>query len=195
MWLTITITLCPHCIANFSWCCHFFTSQRLFVLHRCDCNKYFFLIHLYKLTSWVILIVFCNWFLLLTVYWQWAESSPWGRKMKGSHPCRAGRRIQTGSSWGIRKKHRESCLNKRPKINGFPLCCDDKKEAWETSDSTLFKELVLFKRPGLHLHRVNKTLLSALSLTLPGLEKLYLNKNPMKQILPKASREQSDWDH
>lgn len=191
------ITLCPHCIANFSWCCHFCTSQRLFLLHGCDCKKHFFLNHLYKLTSWAILIVVCNWFLLLTVYWQLSKSSPWGGKMKDSPP--AGRMIQT-VLWGIRgkyirKKHRGSCLSKRPKINGFLLCWLDKKGAQETSDSTLFKELVLFKPPGLSLHRVNRILLSARSLTLPRLKKLYLNKNPVKQVLPKASTEQSDWDH
>lgn len=126
----------------------------------------------------------------------------WVLSMRGEDEgltiCRAGRMIQT-VLWGIRgkyirKKHRGSCLNKRPKIHGFLLRWLDKKEAKETSDSTLFKELVLFKPPGLSLHRVNRILLSALNLTLPRLKKLYLNKNPVKQIFPKASTEQSDWD-
>lgn len=122
----------------------------------------------------------------------------WAFSMRGEDEgltSRAGRMIQT-AFWGIRgkyirKKQRESCLNKRPKINGFLLCCDDIKEAWETSHfNKLTLELALFK-----LGRVNRILLSALSLTLPGLGKLYLNKNPIEQILPKASPEQRNWDH
>lgn len=55
---------------------------------------------------------------------------------EGLTTCRVGRMIQTAfreiREKYIRKKHRGSRLNKRPKMNGFLLCllcCDDRKVA------------------------------------------------------------------
>lgn len=81
------------------------------------------------------------------------------------------------------------------------LCCDDRKGAWEISDFSLFKGLVAFKLTA-HEARAFAELRefcshtcsipeTALSLTLPGAEKLNLNKINAKQTLPQASTKQS----
>lgn len=141
----------------------------------------------------------------------------WDLSMRGEDEglttCRFGRMIQA-ALWGIReiylrKKHRGSHLNKRPKMNGLLLpllCCDDRKGVWEISDFSLFKGLALFKlkthqfwaftgltgfsfRPAECLRQLSVWHCQGLRSWIS--RKILLNKkNPVKQTLAKAGKQQ-----